>query len=79
MKKTILMFTLFLSLCTVMIVPAQGVKSMIFRAKCVGCGDCVRSCPVQAIKMFEGKAVIDADKCVGCRHCVKTCSFGAAR
>ena len=27
--------------------------------KCVGCGICIRECPVDAIFMKEGKAIID--------------------
>lgn len=30
----------------------------------------VNICPVDAIKMVNGKAVIDAKKCIGCRRCV---------
>jgi Fe-S-cluster-containing hydrogenase component 2 len=54
-------------------------KSTILKSKCVGCGDCIRACPVTAIKLDRGKAVVDPEKCVGCRMCVITCSYGAAR
>lgn len=54
-------------------------KSVIIRSKCVGCGDCVRTCPVKAIKLERGKALIDQNRCVGCRLCVSTCSYGAPR
>ena len=79
MRKTLVAVGLLLSLCTVAVLPVQVVKSTILWAKCVGCGDCVRSCPVQAIMIRDGKAVVDVDKCVGCRTCVKICSYGAAR
>ncbi len=41
--------------------------------KCVGCEACVGACPVEAIKMDNGKAKVDADKCVDCGSCVSTC------
>jgi Fe-S-cluster-containing dehydrogenase component len=52
-------------------------KSMIVRSKCVGCGDCVRNCPMTAIALDSGKASVDRELCVGCRTCLMTCSFGA--
>jgi Fe-S-cluster-containing hydrogenase component 2 len=55
------------------------VKSTILQSRCVGCGDCVRACPVQAIALQRGKAWIDREKCVGCKVCSKTCSYGAPR
>lgn len=41
---------------------------------CLGFGDCVEVCPVNAIKMGEnGLPEIDEEKCVGCGKCVKIC------
>jgi Fe-S-cluster-containing hydrogenase component 2 len=54
-------------------------KSMIVRSRCVGCGDCVRQCPMTALSLDNGKAVVDQSKCVGCHMCLMTCSFGAPR
>jgi Fe-S-cluster-containing hydrogenase component 2 len=54
-------------------------KSMIVRSRCVGCGDCVRQCPMTALSLDNGKAVVDREKCVGCHTCLMTCSFGAPR
>jgi Fe-S-cluster-containing hydrogenase component 2 len=54
-------------------------KSMIVRSRCVGCGDCVRQCPMTALSLDNGKAVVDRTKCVGCHTCLMTCSFGAPR
>ena len=80
MKKTMLIGGFALILFFSLISTGQStIKSVIIKAKCVGCGDCVRSCPVQAITMVRGKAVIDAEKCIGCRLCVITCSYGAPR
>ena len=44
---------------------------------CVGCGECVRCCPVEAISLVEDKAQIDGDTCIGCGECTVTCPHGA--
>jgi Fe-S-cluster-containing hydrogenase component 2 len=54
-------------------------KSIIVRAKCVGCGDCIRACPMKAISYDCGKARVDQEKCIACKLCVLTCSYGAPR
>ncbi|SHJ52016.1 4Fe-4S binding protein [Parasporobacterium paucivorans] len=41
-------------------------------SKCVGCGACVRSCPVDAITTEDSKAVI-SDECVECGACISAC------
>jgi len=80
LKKKIFIGTVLFSLAFALLISAQTVKkSTIFAAKCVGCGDCVRGCPVKAITMIKGKAVIDTEKCVGCRLCVVVCSYGAPK
>ena len=45
-------------------------------AKCTGCGACVDTCPVQAIKMQDGKAVFGAE-CIDCGACVGACPVEA--
>jgi len=41
---------------------------------CIGYGDCVKVCPVNAIKMGEnGVPQIDEEICVGCGKCVNAC------
>ncbi len=40
---------------------------------CLGLGDCVVKCPVNAIVIENGIAKIDYDTCVSCGACVNTC------
>lgn len=42
------------------------------KEKCTGCEACVDICPVQAIKMEDGKAVI-GEECIDCGACVNQC------
>jgi Fe-S-cluster-containing hydrogenase component 2 len=46
---------------------------------CIGCGDCVAACPVDAIVMADVVAVIDMDECIRCGICHDACPQGAVR
>ncbi len=52
-------------------------KPYINKSKCVGCGECVRSCPMHTIELVEknGKkqAKIDRSKCILCYCCQELC------
>ena len=58
---------------------------LIDRAKCVGCGKCVKGCGFGALKIVEapganklGKlAEVDAAACKACFACIKACPFKA--
>ena len=47
--------------------------------KCIGCGICVKICPVDAISMKNGKAIIDQEKCIHCGKCRPDCPVEAIR
>lgn len=40
---------------------------------CVGCGDCAKVCPSDAVHIVNGTAQIDKSRCVGCGLCVREC------
>ncbi|MBN1401440.1 MAG: DUF362 domain-containing protein [Anaerolineae bacterium] len=42
-------------------------------SKCVGCGYCVRHCPVQAIELVDGIARMDGRICIRCYCCHELC------
>ncbi|SEF45039.1 Iron only hydrogenase large subunit, C-terminal domain [Caloramator fervidus] len=45
--------------------------------KCIGCTKCLMNCPVEAIRVKNGKAVIYNEKCIDCGECIKICPYGA--
>ncbi|WP_105617997.1 [Fe-Fe] hydrogenase large subunit C-terminal domain-containing protein [Vallitalea okinawensis] len=41
--------------------------------KCIGCTDCIKRCPTEAIRVRNGKAQITNEKCIDCGLCIKVC------
>ena len=54
-------------------------KPVFLHKKCVGCGDCFRSCPPKAIAMKEGRPQADLDVCIRCFCCQELCPVQAIR
>ncbi|AFS77808.1 4Fe-4S ferredoxin iron-sulfur binding domain-containing protein [Gottschalkia acidurici 9a] len=49
-------------------------KAQVLKKLCVGCGTCVKACPMKAIKIVDGIfAEVNQDKCVGCSKCEREC------
>lgn len=46
---------------------------------CMGCVNCIKRCPTEAIRVWDGKAHILNKYCIDCGECVRTCSYHAKR
>ncbi|MDO4730557.1 MAG: [Fe-Fe] hydrogenase large subunit C-terminal domain-containing protein [Clostridia bacterium] len=52
---------------------------MLEKNKCVGCTNCVKRCPTQAIRVRNGKAVIHSKRCIDCGECIRVCPHKAKK
>ena len=41
--------------------------------KCIGCGECIKDCFIEDIKMVDSKAKINNVACIKCGHCIAVC------
>ncbi len=44
---------------------------------CVGCTNCIKGCPTEAIRVRDGKAHIDESRCIDCGECIRICPHRA--
>lgn len=49
----------------------------LVKEKCKGCTTCLRHCPTEAIRVYDGSAHIIADRCIDCGMCIKVCPYHA--
>lgn len=47
--------------------------------KCVGCTNCIKHCPTQAIRVRGGKATIITQRCIDCGECIRVCPHHAKK
>lgn len=45
--------------------------------KCVGCTDCIKRCPTEAIRVRNSKAEIMDERCIDCGMCIRICRNNA--
>lgn len=49
----------------------------IDRRKCVGCTNCIKTCPTEAIRVQQGKAKMMDERCIDCGRCLSACPHHA--
>lgn len=47
------------------------------REQCMGCTNCIKRCPTEAIRVREGKARIIPERCIDCGECIRVCPYHA--
>ncbi|MBN1983000.1 MAG: 4Fe-4S binding protein [Chitinivibrionales bacterium] len=57
--------------------PSTGSFISTDTSRCIGCGDCIRVCGSDAIRMVAQKAIIDLSKCIACKKCIEVCPVHA--
>ena len=57
----------------------RSVTTVIDKELCIGCGLCVKVCPMDTISMQNGKAVVTGRESLSCGHCAAVCPEGAVR
>ena len=48
-------------------------------AACVGCTNCIKRCPTEAIRVRAGKAAIISNRCIDCGECIRVCPHHAKK
>lgn len=47
--------------------------------KCLGCTNCIKRCPTEAIRVRDRKAAITANRCIDCGECIRICPHNAKK
>ena len=47
--------------------------------KCLGCTNCIKRCPTEAIRVRNGKAEIIPERCIDCGECIRVCPHHAKK
>ncbi len=45
--------------------------------KCIGCGNCIKKCPIECIKPNGRQFRINSENCIRCGNCFESCQLGA--
>lgn len=61
------------------VIKLLSAKPKVKSKECIGCGECMRCCPPQAITMENKKPVIDDSKCIKCFCCQELCPAKAMK
>lgn len=49
------------------------------RDKCMGCINCIKRCPTEAIRVRNKKAAIIPERCIDCGECIRVCPHHAKK
>ncbi|XOQ48430.1 MAG: Periplasmic hydrogenase large subunit [Eubacteriales bacterium] len=49
------------------------------KEKCMGCTNCIKRCPTEAIRVRAGKAKIISERCIDCGECIRVCPHHAKK
>lgn len=47
------------------------------KEKCMGCTNCLKRCPTEAIRIRGGRARIIDERCIDCGECIRACQYHA--
>jgi aryl-alcohol dehydrogenase-like predicted oxidoreductase len=53
--------------------PDRVERRLLVEGWCTGCGECVKTCPFEALRVEEGRAQVERGKCMLCGYCARVC------